>query len=102
MVSLNQLDQLISINQTLANMTSGTSATSGSTTSTKKSANAVLNAVGQTNSTNAAASNTIPSSATPFLQVPAELTGAGIPKGLMNLYGSYRIPTATSNTIGGR
>lgn len=98
MVSLNQLDQLISINQTLGNMSGTTAATSSNST-----AKAVVAA---NNGSTAASSPVIAHVATPTAasqQLPA-YTPMSDPNALMNLYGSFGTPAATSSstTSGGR
>ena len=103
MVSLNQLDQLISINQTLSSMS--TTPTSSATSSSKQpSANAMENAMAVGNGTSPTGSNPISSIAGSLLQIPGELTGAGIPKAIMNLYSGLTSATSTSNSThtGGR
>ena len=92
MVSLNQLDQLISINQTLQNLSTSGSTTAG--TQSKPAANA--NAVLPQTKTNATATNTpaMSSEATAaVLQALGATTGAAGNSGLMNLYGSVGLPT---------
>ena len=102
MVSLNQLDQLMSINQTLENMSAGTT---GPTTSSPATANAVTSL----DSGSTDASSTSPATAhlagttAASQQLPA-YTPMSDPNALMNLYGSFGAPAATSSstTIGGR
>jgi flagellar basal-body rod modification protein FlgD len=92
MVSLNQLDQLISINQTLTNMSTGSStaaSTSGTTQAVQQAA---------TNATNTPRSlATAPSPTT--AQLAATPLSASGNTSLMNLYGSYVSPGATTNSM---
>ena len=93
MVSLNQLDQLISINQTLTNMTgtstTGTS-TSGGTGTTGNSG------TGSTRTNHSVAPNMQSANSNPLAttfpaaasQLPAAAPGNGGYPGLMNLYGN--------------
>jgi flagellar basal-body rod modification protein FlgD len=97
MVSLNQLDQLISINQTLANMSSGSSASGASVqrpeTQSKKTAIA--------NETNAFQSNNPALDMTAAYQVPSGYTGNTNSQGLMNLFEDPRFsatPSYPTNT----
>jgi flagellar basal-body rod modification protein FlgD len=92
MVSLNQLDQLISINQTLQNMSTGSSTAA----STSAASQAVRQAA--TNAANTAAAVT----ATPALtgaQLQATPYSTAGNSNLMNLYGSYALPSSTTNSI---
>jgi flagellar basal-body rod modification protein FlgD len=82
MVSLNQLDQLISINQTLSNMSTSSSSTAGSTSATGQSV--------QQAATRALTSAQLPATSN---------STAGNNTGLMNLYGSYVLPNATTNSM---
>ncbi|MFP5229854.1 MAG: flagellar hook capping FlgD N-terminal domain-containing protein [Acidobacteriota bacterium] len=98
MVSLNELDQLISINQTLTTMAGsagGTSTTSGTGTQGSVVGNPVGAAV-----TNAGTATT---PGTVFGTQPA-LTTTPVPGGLMNLYGNIGTanPTTRYATQGGR
>jgi len=97
MVSLNQLDQLIAINQTLTTMSGGATSTGTSGTGTQGSV--VSNPVG-------AAAMTPGKATTPgtvFGAQPAGINGP-IPGGLMNLYGNIGAANLNSNhaTQGGR
>jgi flagellar hook assembly protein FlgD len=92
MVSLNQLNELVSINQTLSTMASG------SQSNTAASGNAARAAV-------AKSSIQVPGtqSAQPLNVVSAQPSSSvamptGTP-GLMNLYGSYGVPTPNSTQI---
>jgi len=92
MVSLNQLDQLISINQTLQNLTSGSTASS-SATGTSQAGYAVT-----AKATGASPLNTpVPTASLP--QAPAAYPGTASNSGLMNLYGSFGLPAASTNSI---
>jgi hypothetical protein len=99
MVSLNQLDQLISINQTLSSMTTASSTASGSGSGS--------GAQGQTAGANPlgalAGGNTAAAAAALGQQQPA---WAATPNtsGLMNLYGSVSpsAPATNSTLSGGR
>jgi hypothetical protein len=114
MVSLNQLDQLISMNQTLSKLTStSTTTTSGGATptgGTKQPINTtpVASALGSFSSHSGGSGsglvNSVTSLAAPLLQIPAELTGIGIPKAIMNLYSGFRsaTPTSQSTSTGAR
>lgn len=102
MVSLNQLDQLMSINQTLDNMSAGT-------TSSTTASPAIANAMTSMDSGSTDASST--SSATAHLantaaasqQLPT-YTPMSNPNAFMNLYGSFATPATTSSSTltGGR
>jgi flagellar basal-body rod modification protein FlgD len=97
MVSLNQLDQLISINQTLQNLGSGTATTpaAGATSKSSSSPTAV--------SVPAAAPSRIslPAASASNLLTPPNI-GYADKTSLMNLYGSLATPTSTLNsTISG-
>jgi flagellar basal-body rod modification protein FlgD len=96
MVSLNQLDQLISINQTLSSLT--TSPTSGTGTSGTSAQAAATS--GQTANANATTSPV----ASPELNVPQTPYNNTIPSGLMNLYGNVGVPAKYSSSAisGGR
>jgi hypothetical protein len=126
MVSLNSLDQLISINQTLGSLTAGgtttpgTSSTSGSASSASpfaapsmaaQSMRVAPNAFTQTNTSaqgngsSAGSPNPILSLASsPLVQIPAQFVGGGLPKAIMNLYSGFRNATPTLNPThtGGR
>ncbi len=93
MVSLNQLDQLISINQTLGNLTSGSSTPSGATQGASAT---TQSAAAQTSATSTAASNPVSSFAAPFIQSQSEAPVTAIPSALMNLYSSFHNPVQTS------
>jgi flagellar basal-body rod modification protein FlgD len=99
MVSLNQLDQLISINQTLGTMSGGTS-----TTASSNSAAAAVTALdtGSGAATSPAVAHLAGTTAA-SQQLPA-YTPMSDPNALMNLYGSFGTPAATSSftTTGGR
>jgi len=92
MVSLNQLDQLISINQTLSNLSSGSS-TTASTASTSRTLQQTAS-----NAANPAASATTTPAAT-SAQLQATPYSAAGSTGLMNLYGSYVSPGATTKSM---
>ncbi len=100
MVSLNQLDQLISINQTLDNMSSGTSGAT-STAHTSSASPMVAAAAGNSATTD---SNTAATTANPNLASAAALSQQQsvytppAPNALMNLYGSFGTPAATLNS----
>ncbi|MGP8258716.1 MAG: flagellar hook assembly protein FlgD [Acidobacteriaceae bacterium] len=106
MVSLNQLDQLMSINQTLDNMagTSGTS--SAATQSSNGNAMVALNAVSPAAGSTSAATTASPllMGATALSQQQPVYTPTTDPNALMNLYGSLGTPAATLNSTltGGR
>ncbi|MGA8731841.1 MAG: flagellar hook capping FlgD N-terminal domain-containing protein [Terracidiphilus sp.] len=93
MVSLNQLDQLISINQTLGNLTSVSSTPSGAA---QGSSATNQSPAAQTNGTSTAASNPVSSLAAPFIQSASEMPATAIPSALMNLYSSFHNPVQTS------
>jgi len=89
MVSLNQLDQLISINQTLSSM-SGTPSTSSSTQGANT--NAMIKAApGSTAATGSSGPNPT-AVTTPTQQQPAYVPSTD-PNALMNLYGSFATPS---------
>jgi flagellar basal-body rod modification protein FlgD len=98
MVSLNELDQLISINQTLQNMSStGSSSTGSGSSSSQSSAATQVTSPTQAGTTQASAKNAAATSATaaaanalPALGIYPGTTGNS---GLMNLYGSLGLPT---------
>lgn len=104
MVSLNQLDQLISINQTLSNMTTtSTSTSTGKSTAAASGQHSTTMPVASTqgNSSQSDGSglvNSVTSLAAPLLQIPAELTGMGVPKAIMNLYSGLHSATPTSHS----
>ena len=93
MVSLNQLDQLISINQTLEGMssvaTSGSSTQSG-TKANSESASALMDSV---NADKASTAATQQDALTPNATTS---TGAATGSGFMNLYGGYGMPAANA------
>jgi flagellar basal-body rod modification protein FlgD len=97
MVSLNQLDQLISINQTLSGMSTGSS-TAGSTSPTGQATQqAATNAASTAPATTPA---TTPARALASDQLPATSTSTpGNNTGLMNLYGSYVSPNSTTKSM---
>lgn len=88
MVSLEELDQLVSINQTLTNMKSGTSSTTSSTTETAQTQVAKSAASTDTANTTAAASTQAAANSAANYLVPAATAGTGSNSGLMNLYGN--------------
>jgi flagellar basal-body rod modification protein FlgD len=90
MVSLNQLDQLISINQTLGNLASGTSSTPSSQPSSTKTVATQVQAKAQLSS------KPLPGNWVSMQDpaVPATAPGAA---GMMNLYGSPSMPFTNSN-----
>jgi len=93
MVSLNQLDQLISINQTLQNLTSGTTGTTTSSGTTGQTiAASGVHALKSAPSPADAATNSGPAA------IPA-FAGAAANSGPMNLYSSFGLPAATTNSI---
>jgi flagellar basal-body rod modification protein FlgD len=98
MVSLNELDQLISINQTLSGLAGAAAGTGTSGTGTQGSI--ASNPVSAANPT-PAKTNTAP--LTVFQAQPAAM-GTPVPGGLMNLYGNIAASTTNSNhaTQGGR
>jgi len=102
MVSLNQLDQLMSINQTLDSMSAGTA---GSASANPATANALTSM----DSGSTAGSSTSPATAnlagaTATSQSLPTYTPMSDPNALMNLYGSFGTPAATSSSTitGGR
>jgi flagellar basal-body rod modification protein FlgD len=95
MVSLNQLDQLISINQTLQNLGTGTTTTPPTGVTSKSSPTAV--SVPAT----APSRISLPAASTSNLLTPPNI-GYADKTSLMNLYGSFATPNSTSNsTISG-
>jgi flagellar basal-body rod modification protein FlgD len=90
MVSLNQLDQLIAIHQTLTGMSSGSS----SSNNTSGTAQAQVQAKANSSTTSAKSSIALPNASTS--QIPTSYTGSAGNSGLMNLYGSYGLPNSTS------
>jgi len=107
MVSLNQLDQLMSINQTLDSM-AGTSGSSIATTQSPTAGPRVASAAGSTAASGStpAATSAIPqlAAATALSQQQSVYTPPPTPNALMNLYGSFGTPAATINSTptGGR
>ena len=105
MVSLNQLDQLMSINQTLDSM----SGTASSGTSSPATANAITALDSGSTDTSSTSSSSSPATAqlagtaAASQQLPA-YTPMSDPSALMNLYGSFGTPAATQSysTSGGR
>ena len=95
MVSLNQLDQLISINQTLGSM-------SGTPNNGKTSSPTAAHIAGATTSPSPVSAQVAPPVAA-SQQLPA-YAPISDPNALMNLYGSFATPAATSSstTTGGR
>ncbi|HVT97771.1 MAG TPA: flagellar hook capping FlgD N-terminal domain-containing protein [Acidobacteriaceae bacterium] len=95
MVSLNQLDQLIMMNETL-NTIAGTAGTGTSGTGEQGS-------TASNPAAHAAAAKTSPVAANAFLTQPAGITNP-VSGGLMNLYGNIATATTNSNhaTQGGR
>lgn len=118
MVSLNQLDQLISINQTLSSLTSAPTSTPGATTSSQPAATSQIAQQAASVSPNAFLQGSLASqgygssagtpspilSSLSHLQGPAELLNGGLPKAIMNLYSGFRNATLTpqSTQTGGR
>lgn len=92
MVSLNQLDQLISINQTLTNMSSGSSTAASTSAASQAAQQAATNAANT-----AAAVSAKPAPASTQLQATPYSTAGN--SSLMNLYGSYALPGTTTNSI---
>jgi len=107
MVSLNQLDQLMSINQTLDSM-AGTSGSSIATTQSPTAGPRVASAAGSTAASGStpAATSAIPqlAAATALSQQQSVYTPPPTPNALMNLDGSFGTPAATINSTptGGR
>ena len=101
MVSLNELDQLISINQTLTNMSTTASSGSGSTPSSDIAK--VTTPARQMQFQAQPASTSAPSNWPP-MQSPSKSTVVPAAPGLMNLYGSFGLPVAKSiyNQTGAR
>jgi len=99
MVSLNQLDQLISINQTLANMAS----TSPSNTQTQGPNSPVNKQTAQQQPHSQLSRTSLPTNWVE-MQDPVKSTSAPATLGLMNLYGSSGAPTTNSiyNQTGAR
>ena len=91
MVSLNQLDQLISINQTLQNLTTPASSSTPSSGGTNPQGSTTPNTTQASPLTSVGA----PNAAIP--QIPAAYAGAANNSGLMNLYGSFGLPGASTN-----
>jgi flagellar basal-body rod modification protein FlgD len=92
MVSLNQLDQLISINQTLEGLAGGTTTPTGGVTTTGVSQN-MAKPVATPATSAAPNAASIPANTV----VPATAyTGTSSDSGFMNLYGGYGMPTANS------
>lgn len=92
MVSLNQLNELVSINQTLSTMASGSQSNTAASGNSARVATA-KSAVQTPGTQSAQPLNVV--SAQPY-------SGAAMPTGtpgLMNLYGSYGVPTANSTQI---
>jgi flagellar basal-body rod modification protein FlgD len=101
LVSLNQLDQLISINQTLSSMTgTATSQTGTSQSSTTNPSNASSIVSGSTNTSSSLTPNI---SAIPSVLQPAYASTPSA-NALMNLYGSFSAPVQTQqlSPTGGR
>jgi hypothetical protein len=104
MVSLNQLDQLISINQTLSNLTGGSAATSGSGTGSGTGSETQGSVAGGPAgvTTNGASA---PGAANTLAPMQQPIYNPALPPGaLMNLYGNMGAPVNYSNvaTPGGR
>jgi flagellar basal-body rod modification protein FlgD len=102
MVSLNQLDQLMSINQTLDNMSA---ATTSPTTSSSATAHAVTSLdSGSTDTSSASPANAHLAGTTAASQQLPAYTPMSDPNALMNLYGSFGTPAANSSSTitGGR
>jgi len=101
MVSLNQLDQLMSINQTLDNM-SGTPGSSNATTHASTANPMVTSATGSAAAagSTAAATSAIPqlAAATPLNQPQTVFTPTADPNALMNLYGSFGVQATASTS----
>ena len=104
LVSLNQLDQLISINQTLTSLAPGTPSTPSPSSPTPAASSSPLGAMATRGGPVAA--STGPSSA--VSAVLSKIQSAGVSAAstaaLMNLYGSFSAPATTSNSTftGGR
>jgi flagellar basal-body rod modification protein FlgD len=99
MVSLNQLDQLLLINEKLSNLTTTTS--SGSSTTPSTNARVVNQGTPQMPTAQQAATAAANMA---FPQNQANYSVAPGTTGLMNLYGSFGVPATTtnSNQIGAR
>ena len=97
MVSLNQLDQLISINQTLGAIAGAASTGTSGTAAQGSIASNPVNTASPTAAKSTIAPNTV------FQTHPAAVN-APVPGGLMNLYGNIGAITTNSNlaTQGGR
>jgi flagellar basal-body rod modification protein FlgD len=91
MVALNQLDQLISINQTLQNLGSTSSGTS--TNQSKSTETGTANSA-QAAAKNAAAATATATAANALLSSSGTYSGSAGNTDLMNLYGSSGLPTA--------
>lgn len=94
MVSLNQLNELVSINQTLGTMAS--TAQSNSTPSGNATGPAAAKPAAQTPGTQTAQALNVVSAQSP--------SGAAVPpgtSGLMNLYGTYGVPTTSIQNLTG-
>ena len=94
MISLNQLDQLISINQALTSMTGSTTSTSSSQTGTGTAQSIASPVVPANLVTSRSASVPVSNFLSPLA---AGYSGATGNSGLMNLYGSYGVPAASTN-----
>jgi flagellar basal-body rod modification protein FlgD len=106
LVSLNQLDQLISINQTLSGLGSSSSSTSNSAQGKAISAPGATSFGSVSNNpvSNSNAANNVLSTAAAFNQFqPAYGATAGT-NALMNLYGNFMLPAQTQkiSSTGGR
>jgi flagellar basal-body rod modification protein FlgD len=101
MVSLNQLDQLMSINTTLDNIAGSATGTSSSTQSSTNPM--VASALGGSTTPTSPASPRLAGS-TGVSQTQPVYTPTTDPNALMNLYGSFAAPAMTSNSTlqGGR
>lgn len=102
MVSLNQLDQLMSINQTLDGMSAGTTTPATSSPATASAVTSLDSGSTSTSSTSPANAHLAGTTAA-TQQLPA-YTPMSDPNALMNLYGSFGTPAATSSSTitGGR
>ena len=102
MVSLNQLDQLMSINQTLDSMSTSSASASTSNPATANAVTALDS--GSTNTASASPASAHLAGTTAATQQLPAYTPMSDPNALMNLYGSFGTPAATSSssTSGGR
>lgn len=102
LVSLNQLDQLISINQTLTSLAPDPSGAASAAKAVSSSPFSALATNGASNTSSSNPSSTAVSAA--LSQIQSASTNAASSAGPMNLYGSVAVPTKISNSTltGGR